>query len=444
MAKTVGTPITAKFTKYGAHNNRSGLYTFDGFDKFVAGTDRILSSHTHGNIVFLYGLNFEELRQHLNNNLKITGVSFSITGGRYGSSPTSYLESSVLAFRVVQGFPTDTSSTGTDIYTDVLGDNSVRVTEGSIPPTTVTTLTHNDISPNFLSWLNSNLTAFLNGYTTNSFGFRFYFCFAQLRAFTMTVEYTYGYNEYKISTAVTPTGGGKVTGGGNYESGTTATLTATPATGYKFVKWVNASGATVSTSATYSLSVTADTTLTAVFEKLTYTITFKNEDGTILQASSVAYGDTPKYTGVTPTKASTVEYSYSFSGWSPSIAAVTGAATYTAQFTATKRRYAITVSAGEGGTVSGGNTYPYGSTVQISATANEGWEFTGWSDGNTDNPRTITVTGTATYTAVFEEKAPLPEMLDFKIINPRNNMQVTIDNPLEAGQEYLIELTANQ
>ncbi len=247
-----------------------------------------------------------------------------------------------------------------------------------------------------------------------------------------------------ISTAVTPTGGGTVTGGGTYTYGTTATLTATPNTGYKFVKWVNASGTTVSTNASYSLSVTADITLTAVFEKLTYTITFKNEDGTILQASSVAYGDTPSYTGATPTKASTAEYSYSFSGWSPSIAAVTGATTYTAQFTATKRSYAITVSAGEGGTTLGSNTYAYGSTVQISATANEGWEFTGWSDGTTDNPRTITVTGAATYTAIFKEKAPLPEMLDFKIINPRNNMQVTMDNPLEVGQEYLIELTANQ
>lgn len=260
----------------------------------------------------------------------------------------------------------------------------------------------------------------------------FYWYFSNVN-FDITYETTI----YTLN--ITAGTGGTVTGGGDYETGTTATIKATPNTGYKFVKWSDGN-----TNATRTVTVTADTTLTAVFEKLTYTITFKNEDGTILQASSVAYGDMPKYTGATPTKASTAEYSYAFSGWSPSLAAVTGAATYTAKFTATKRTYAITVNAGEGGSVSGDGTYPYGSTVQITATAKEGWEFKGWSDGNTDNPRTITVTGVATYTAVFEEKAPLPEMLDFKIINPRNNMQVTKDNPLEAGQEYLIELTANQ
>ncbi len=201
---------------------------------------------------------------------------------------------------------------------------------------------------------------------------------------------------------VTAGTGGTVSGGGNYEAGTTATLKATPNTGYKFVKWVNASGTTVSTSATYSLSVTADTTLTAVFEKLTYTITFKNEDGTILQASSVAYGDTPKYTGATPTKASTAEYSYSFSGWSPSIASVTGAVTYTAQFTATIRSYIITANAGTGGTVTGGGAYNYGSSATLTANANEGYVFKQWHDGNKSNPRTINVTGTATYTAEFE------------------------------------------
>lgn len=432
--------VSSAFTKYGAHSSFSSSFAEADFNAFIAGTDTILNGGYSYKVYFLYGLNFENIRPLLSQNLKITGFTLSLKGGRYNSiGASTYTD---LQFRIVSGFNTSTSSTDTSTYTDC-GAGSITAFSGSVEAGTVFTLSESNISSTFLTWLNSNIENVLNGYTTNSFGFRFYNRYAQLSpATTVTLDYSYEIDAYTLT--VTAGTGGTVTGGGNYESGTTATLKATPATGYKFVKWVNASGATVSTSATYSLSVTADTTLTAVFEKLTYTITFKNEDGTILQASSVAYGDTPKYTGVTPTKASTVEYSYSFSGWSPSIAAVTGAATYTAQFTATKRRYAITVSAGEGGTASGGNTYPYGSTVQISATANEGWEFTGWSDGNTDNPRTITVTGAATYTAVFEEKAPLPGMLDFKIINPRNNMQVTIDNPLEAGQEYLIELTANQ
>ena len=57
-----------------------------------------------------------------------------------------------------------------------------------------------------------------------------------------------------------------------------------------------------------------------------------------------------------------------------------------------------------GGTVSGGGTAAVGSSQPISATANSGWTFTGWSDGNSQNPRTIMVPATnITYTAAFSQ-----------------------------------------
>ena len=37
----------------------------------------------------------------------------------------------------------------------------------------------------------------------------------------------------------------------------------------------------------------------------------------------------------------------------------------------------------------------------MTATPNEGFEFTGWSDGNTENPRTVTVTSDTVFTAIF-------------------------------------------
>ena len=136
-----------------------------------------------------------------------------------------------------------------------------------------------------------------------------------------------------------------------------------------------------------------------------YTITWKNWDGTTLATTSVLKGTTPSYTGSTPTRPSTAEYAYTFSGWTPAITAATADKTYTATYTQTLRKYTITVNSSNvsQGTATGGGTYDYGTNHQITATPNECYRFTQWSDGNTENPRTITVTGDATYTAEFEK-----------------------------------------
>ena len=70
----------------------------------------------------------------------------------------------------------------------------------------------------------------------------------------------------------------------------------------------------------------------------------------------------------------------------------------------TPQTYTITVVSANTsmGTVTGGGTYNAGATVQLIATAYQGYEFVNWQDGNTSNPRNITVTGNATYTAYFQ------------------------------------------
>lgn len=64
--------------------------------------------------------------------------------------------------------------------------------------------------------------------------------------------------------------------------------------------------------------------------------------------------------------------------------------------------YTLTVTAGAGGTVTGGGTYNNQATATLTATPNTGYKFVKWSDGNTSATRTVTVTGNATYTAEFE------------------------------------------
>ena len=67
------------------------------------------------------------------------------------------------------------------------------------------------------------------------------------------------------------------------------------------------------------------------------------------------------------------------------------------------KEYTITVQSNnlDWGTVTGSGTYADGSTVQISAIPASGYYFISWQDGDRSNPRTITVTGNATYIATF-------------------------------------------
>lgn len=93
--------------------------------------------------------------------------------------------------------------------------------------------------------------------------------------------------------------------------------------------------------------------------------------------------------------------------------------------------YTITASA-ENGSVLGGGTYEEGKTVTLTAIPNDGYVFKQWSDGNTDNPRTVTVTGDVTYTAEFESAMP-----EFTLVQMLyNNKQISKDNKVPAGQSF--------
>lgn len=65
-------------------------------------------------------------------------------------------------------------------------------------------------------------------------------------------------------------------------------------------------------------------------------------------------------------------------------------------------RYAITATCDANrGTVKGGGYYAEGNTVTLTATPKTGCTFVGWSDGNSDNPRTVTVSADSTFIAQF-------------------------------------------
>ena len=80
-------------------------------------------------------------------------------------------------------------------------------------------------------------------------------------------------NRYTVTTGVSPSGTGAVSGGGTYDENTVVTLTATPVNGYVFTQWSN--GITTNP---YSFTLTSDITITAQFSQSptpsdTYTVT---------------------------------------------------------------------------------------------------------------------------------------------------------------------------
>lgn len=133
-----------------------------------------------------------------------------------------------------------------------------------------------------------------------------------------------------------------------------------------------------------------------------YTIIWVNDDNSVLEIDrNVRYGVIPTYNSRTPTKAATAQYSYTFSGWTPAIVAVTGNVVYTARYTENINSYLVTFNPGTHGTFAPQMTYvPYGGTTPTAPnpTGEEGWEFTGW-----DLPIGNIVYGNVTFTAQWKE-----------------------------------------
>ena len=229
-----------------------------------------------------------------------------------------------------------------------------------------------------------------------------YAVYTPVATYTVTFAIAAGQSGYGSLSQTEITGvnsGSEITVSGNRVTigGTTVTATPTAAGAqytYAFDSWSNTAG-----------TVTADRTITASFTRTTnqYAITWKDGNNNTLKTDTVAYGATPAYTGATPTKTATAQYTYTWNGgWSPAIATVTGDATYTATFDSTVNEYTVTWKNWNDATLETDENVPYGTTPTYDgstptkpADATYTYTFTGWS------PAVGAITGNTTYTAQF-------------------------------------------
>lgn len=204
-------------------------------------------------------------------------------------------------------------------------------------------------------------------------------------------------NTYTVSFGVTGDGQGTVSPtSATAASGQSVTVTATPAENSRFVRWTDGV-----TDAERQIVVKSTATYVANFEMKKYTVTFywNAADGSATNESqSVRWGgdatapEVPARTG------------YSFKGWDKSYTNVKDNLDVRAQYETVQCLIQFATCGGDGtGTVDQvSKEWGYGETFEVTATAAEGSEFIGWEDGDSTNPRKITVAGPSTYTVVFD------------------------------------------
>ena len=175
--------------------------------------------------------------------------------------------------------------------------------------------------------------------------------------------------------------------------------------------------------------------------KTTITITFVNYDGSVLQSESVTAGEMPVYNGATPERDEDNGYSYTFSGWSPTVTAANGNATYTAQFTKTARVYSIKYDT-DGGTINSGivTSYTYGIGAALPTDVNKpGYIFNGWYtepdfSGSPVMSISATESGSKTYYAKWTQDAPSEYLISF--VNYDNRILQSSYVPVGETPEY--------
>lgn len=145
---------------------------------------------------------------------------------------------------------------------------------------------------------------------------------------------------------------------------------------YSFLNW------------TASETVGVDTLITANFSRTlnTYAVKWMNGE-TVLKIDNVEYGTVPVYVGEEPVKEGQNGDEYIFSGWLPSITAVTQDVVYQAQFTTKSGKYTVTFYDEDGATILGvclvspGETALYPNELPTKApTADVAYVFDMWVD----------------------------------------------------------------
>ena len=198
---------------------------------------------------------------------------------------------------------------------------------------------------------------------------------------------------FSLSLESSPLSGGSTEGNGLFYQGTSASISATPDTGYSFSGW-SGGGAVDPNASSTTVDMSQARTLSASFSLNSYDLTvLAGSGGSVTGSGSFSHGTSPSISA-------TPDTGYSFIGWSgegtadPNASSTTvdmsQARTLSASFSLNS--YDLTVLAGSGGSVTGSGSFSHGTNPSISATPDTGYSFNGWSGEGTADPNASSTT----------------------------------------------------
>ncbi len=160
--------------------------------------------------------------------------------------------------------------------------------------------------------------------------------------------------------------------------------------GHTFTRW----------SGNYT-NVTFSRTITAVYDAILYTVTFKDWDGSVLKSELVFYGN-----NATPPPTNPTRSGYTFTGWDSSYTNVTSSRTITAVYDAIL--YSVTFKDWNGSVLKSQQVIHGNNATPPTNPTRSGYTFTGWSGSytNVTSNRTITALytqNTVYYTVTFKD-----------------------------------------
>jgi hypothetical protein len=207
-----------------------------------------------------------------------------------------------------------------------------------------------------------------------------------------------------------PSAGGTTSGSGQFSANSTVTVAALPNPGYVFVNWTE-DETIVSTSSSYQFVLTANRTLIA-----NYSLVNEDQFAVILSANPAEGGsingsgsyDAEEDVTVTATP----NNGYAFVNWTANGEEVSTDSSYTFVITANTNlvanfevAYTLNVTAQNGVVSKNPNqsTYNNGDSVELTATPDNGYEFTSWSGdaSGSNNPLTVVMNSNKNITANF-------------------------------------------